>query len=573
MKSSALRQSDLFEAAPIDAVGVWLKRLYAAFQTAPPKEGYLPLAERALEAIPGDPELLLMAANAALLDDKLDQAQLHLKRFSKRATAPAAELLRAFLLNRMGAKAAARTILEREGLTNWMEVYKHFPAGRAHADWMFQQLDEILNEPKPARRKPAAAKAKAVAKPAAKPKPKPQPKPVAAAAIAKPAAAEPALPPLPLPPIDIPLSLEIDLAPLTAALAGLPEPEGRWFGLRQQWSHLGLAQGFDELLCLPQLTGIEPLWHQVETVRKVLKQFRGRVLLADEVGLGKTIEAGMVLKEYALRGMAERALVLVPASLVGQWREELETKFGLTFATTYDPLLRDDPDAFWAQPRVIASIASARRKEHAERLASRQYDLVIVDEAHHLRDRSSASWKLVDALNKRFLLLLSATPVQNDLVELYTLLTLLEARHLQDPGRLPIRPYDARQAARARQSRRPARADAGRHDPQHPRRGGAEAAAPARHHHQGCWRARRGGGLCRSRSRRPQAGDRGRRGRQEPAPPAEPAQRGRDRPRQRRPERSRASPNATPRTSTGPRSPNASLPSGRAARKRRCSIS
>ena len=110
----------------------------------------------------------------------------------------------------------------------------------------------------------------------------------------------------------------------------------------------------------------------------------------------------------------------------GQWREELETKFSLTFATTYDPLLRDEPQAFWAQDRIVASIATARRREHAERLVERQFDLIIVDEAHHLRDRSSQSWKLVDLLNKRFLLLLSATPVQNDLVELYNLLTLLK---------------------------------------------------------------------------------------------------------------------------------------------------
>jgi SNF2 family DNA or RNA helicase len=150
------------------------------------------------------------------------------------------------------------------------------------------------------------------------------------------------------------------------------------------------------------------------------------VLLADEVGLGKTIEAGMVLKEYLLRGMAERVLVLTPASLVGQWREELETKFDIACATTHDALVREDPDAFWDQKRVIASLATARRREHAQRLAARDFDLVIVDEAHHLRDRASQSYKLVDGLNKRFLLLLSATPVQNDLVELYNLLTLLK---------------------------------------------------------------------------------------------------------------------------------------------------
>jgi SNF2 family DNA or RNA helicase len=196
--------------------------------------------------------------------------------------------------------------------------------------------------------------------------------------------------------------------------------------LRERFAHLGLAQGFDELLCLPHLRGMETFWYQVETVRKVLKQFRGRVLLADEVGLGKTIEAGMVLKEYLLRGMVESVLVLTPASLVGQWREELETKFDIPCATTHDALLRSDPDRFWNQKCLIASLALARRSEHASRLIGRNFDLVIIDEAHHLRDRNSQSYKLVDALNKRFLLLLSATPVQNDLIELYNLLTLLK---------------------------------------------------------------------------------------------------------------------------------------------------
>src|SRR4029077_18609989 len=145
-----------------------------------------------------------------------------------------------------------------------------------------------------------------------------------------------------------------------------------------------------------------------------------------EVGLGKTVEAGMVLKEYALRGMAERILILTPASLVGQWRDEMDSKFGIDFATSHDTLLRNDPERFWAQPRVIASIAAARRKEHAALLAGMSYDVIVVDEAHHLRDQSSASYRLVNSLQKRFLLLLSATPVQNNLLELYNLLTLLK---------------------------------------------------------------------------------------------------------------------------------------------------
>ena len=239
-------------------------------------------------------------------------------------------------------------------------------------------------------------------------------------------AAPTAPPPLPLIEIDVPFSAELDLAPLLTALQKPPDSNGGWYGLRQRFAHLGLAQGFEELLCLPHLRGIETFWYQVETVRKVLKQFRGRVLLADEVGLGKTIEAGMVLKEYLLRGIVESVLVLTPASLVGQWREELETKFDIAFATTHDGLLRGDPERFWSQKRLIASLALARRSEHAAHILGRSFDLVIVDEAHHLRDRTSQSYKLVDALNKRFLLLLSATPVQNDLTELYTVLTLLK---------------------------------------------------------------------------------------------------------------------------------------------------
>ncbi|MBX9886190.1 MAG: DEAD/DEAH box helicase family protein, partial [Novosphingobium sp.] len=178
--------------------------------------------------------------------------------------------------------------------------------------------------------------------------------------------------------------------------------------------------------CLPHLRGIETFWYQIETVRKVLKQFRGRVLLADEVGLGKTVEAGMVLKEYLMRNMVENVLVLTPASLVGQWREELETKFDIVCATTHDARVRSDPEGFWNEKQLIASLPLARRSEHAARLRARNFDLVIVDEAHHLRDRASQSYKLVDALNKRFLLLLSATPVQNDLTELYNVVTLLK---------------------------------------------------------------------------------------------------------------------------------------------------
>ena len=332
-------------------------------------------------------------------------------------------------------------------MTSPYNALSAFPGGWRRREWLNEKLVKILGKPgrKPATSPTGRAAAKTslkaapktaiktAAKVAAKPPRKesahqdtitPRANASSPPAVTTDAAAEPAH--LARIDIDIPLTTEFDLAPLLRAAAGRPECDGAWYGLRERLAHLGLAQGFDELLCLPYLSGIETFWYQVETVRKVLKQFRGRVLLADEVGLGKTIEAGMVLKEYLLRGMVESVLVLTPASLVGQWREELETKFDIACATTHDALLRNDPDAFWRQKRVIASIAQARRSEHAQRLMVHNFDLVIVDEAHHLRDRTSQSYKLVDGLNKRFLLLLSATPVQNDLTELYNLLTLLK---------------------------------------------------------------------------------------------------------------------------------------------------
>src|SRR3954449_12172566 len=145
---------------------------------------------------------------------------------------------------------------------------------------------------------------------------------------------------------DIPIQVDFTNLSEVAAGNGAPPDPLTWYRLRGRLTHLSLLGGFDELLCLPYLQHVETYWYQVETARKVLKQFHGRVLLADEVGLGKTVEAGMVIKEYLLRGMANRLLVLVPPSLVGQWREELETKFDIEVATTHDPMLREDAERF-----------------------------------------------------------------------------------------------------------------------------------------------------------------------------------------------------------------------------------
>jgi SNF2 family DNA or RNA helicase len=176
----------------------------------------------------------------------------------------------------------------------------------------------------------------------------------------------------------------------------------------------------DRLLSLDSLRGVERFPHQMKAALKVMRDLGGRALLADEVGLGKTIEAGIILKEYLLRGQIRSALVLTPASLCEQWAEELREKFELDFIVS-----RGAEGAWGTHPLVIASLETARHARHRSRVRRVGFDLVIVDEAHRLRNHLTLGWKFINELGARYLLLLTATPVQNDLRELYNLVTLL----------------------------------------------------------------------------------------------------------------------------------------------------
>ena len=141
--------------------------------------------------------------------------------------------------------------------------------------------------------------------------------------------------PLPAPPVlDLPPFPILDVADIgvefTFDQSGFPEAWTREevapaadVALRLRYAELRLQKGFDELLSLGAISNVEHFGYQLDTVRRVLRDFRGRVLLADEVGLGKTIEACLTLKEYWMRGLARKALILTPASLVGQWVDEL----------------------------------------------------------------------------------------------------------------------------------------------------------------------------------------------------------------------------------------------------------
>jgi len=218
---------------------------------------------------------------------------------------------------------------------------------------------------------------------------------------------------------------------LEALKAGNYDPFN-FYEARLDLFNLSIMADYDQLVCLPTLTAIDKYWYQIETARKVLRQLGGRALLADEVGLGKTIEAGLIIAEYLARGMVKSLLVLTPASLVSQWQLELNDKFNITSITTDDRDPQQQVEEFWTNnPRIIASLNTAKSAKHFSHVTNRTWDLVVVDEAHHLKNRSTLNWKLVNALNKRFILMLTATPVQNSLVELFNLLTLLKPGLLQ----------------------------------------------------------------------------------------------------------------------------------------------
>ena len=237
------------------------------------------------------------------------------------------------------------------------------------------------------------------------------------------------------PPTIIPhFSLAPGAEQILAAIATAPTATPRAYHLQLMAHRLELVTGFDDLLALDAI-GFTPFDYQIRAARTALRRFRGRGLLSDEVGLGKTIEAGLVLKEYLVWRMVQRVLILTPPGLVEQWREELATKFNIPdFVTSNDEAFRaKGPEAWTHFPQVIASLATARRPEHRAVITSALYDLVIVDEAHHLKNRASVSWKLVNELQKRFILLLTATPVQNSLNELYNLVTVLKPGQLKSP--------------------------------------------------------------------------------------------------------------------------------------------
>jgi hypothetical protein len=198
---------------------------------------------------------------------------------------------------------------------------------------------------------------------------------------------------------------------------------------------LGIAYEFDPYFGL-SISRVDPLPHQLEAVYDhLLKLARVRFLLADDAGAGKTIMAGLLIRELELRGLAERILIVCPANLCFQWQRELKEKFDEQFLVLKGGDIRHQfgVNQWLEQQRVITSLDLAKREEILRGLRQVRWDLVIVDEAHRLsaadESHKSLRYKLGELLRDAsdHLLLLTATPHKGDPQNFSLFLQLLDA--------------------------------------------------------------------------------------------------------------------------------------------------
>ncbi|MDL4841564.1 DEAD/DEAH box helicase [Aquibacillus rhizosphaerae] len=203
-------------------------------------------------------------------------------------------------------------------------------------------------------------------------------------------------------------------------------PFSTWdiFKMSYQSSLATVTKDFKGLTAPKRLPQMNFLNHQLECAQQVVEEMNGRGILADEVGLGKTIEAGLILKEYMIRGLVKKALILVPASLVNQWANELSQKF-------YIPAISQRKRPVWDQNNiVITSIDTAKRQPHRDIILEQEYDFVLIDEAHKLKNHKTKNYEFVRKLKKKYCLLLTATPVQNKLSDIFNLVSILKPGYL-----------------------------------------------------------------------------------------------------------------------------------------------
>ena len=247
-----------------------------------------------------------------------------------------------------------------------------------------------------------------------------------------------------------------DLAALNVADTALSyDGDGRLLRLGLQAYALGIAYEFDPYFGL-SISRVDPLPHQLEAVYgHLLKLPVVRFLLADDAGAGKTIMAGLLIRELKLRGLVERILVVCPANLSFQWQRELKEKFDEKFFVLKGSDIREQfgVNQWQEQKQIIASLDLAKREEILPGLRRTHWDLAIVDEAHRMSARDdthkSRRYKLGELLRDSAdrLLLLTATPHKGDPQNFTLFLQLLDRdayadvrsiRKAMEQGRAPF---------------------------------------------------------------------------------------------------------------------------------------
>lgn len=191
-----------------------------------------------------------------------------------------------------------------------------------------------------------------------------------------------------------------------------------WLKLSLMATNLLKTGKIENLSALDLLEGrFEPYPYQLKVALNVLKEKSSVALLADEVGLGKTIEVGLILKEHIVRGNIHSILIITPKALVHQWKEELSEKFGEEFSTT------EEDNFNYESNRIITSFNKLSR--NVEKFTGRQWDMVVVDEAHLLINAASKRRQAVSSIDRRYMLLCTATPLCNKLTDIYSIVDLL----------------------------------------------------------------------------------------------------------------------------------------------------
>jgi len=223
----------------------------------------------------------------------------------------------------------------------------------------------------------------------------------------------------------------LDLTPQEAPFDGDPVR----FRLGIEAARLGLAYEYDPYFSL-SIARVDPLPHQLEAVYEYfLRLPRIRFLLADDPGAGKTIMAGLLLKELKVRGLVRRTLIVAPANLTFQWQREMKDKFRETFEVMRGEILRSQygQNPWLEKDQVVTSISWISRIQDArESLLRARWDLVIVDEAHKMsacsQDRKTLAFQIGEALSERtdHLLLMTATPHKGDPENFRLFLSLLD---------------------------------------------------------------------------------------------------------------------------------------------------